>query len=409
MLYFKNSELADTYHVSVRTVRNWIKMAKEGKLDLTLHADAGHVYVSNTTGNIARIEELVKKGKKFRPHHTIKSVTPKPEFYNLYTPAQIYDIVTNLDIHREVPRQYNYFDGGASYWDRYTQRLSEESSPNLLTSTIRLLEINASYIDNLLEKYKRVNIVDIGVGNALPVKAFISRLIEKKKLGRYIAIDISPEMLHIAEKNMAKWFGKKVDFEGYEFDINYERLRTILAEESLSKNAKETVNVALFLGGTLENLQEPDGALRAIHDSLGRKDLFIQSLKLDAENSRRFFDFNSQPQATTSLAPNHRFIFDLLNIDEEFYTVEMGYDSDLNARYIRVRLKVALTIHFEFDESGECDIDFNKDDTILLWRYWHQTGLEVLEQLSRNKFHTLQASETADQEYQMTISQVKRD
>ena len=408
MLYFRNSELADTYHVSVRTVRNWVTLAKQGKLNLILHEESGRSYVSNTTGNIALIEELAAKGKKFRPHHTIKSVTPKPEFYSLFTQAQVYDIVSNMELHHEIPRDYNYLGGGAENWDKYANRLSSETSPNNLNMTLKLLRKNQSYLDGLLENYKKINVVDIGVGNALPVRNLLEGLLQNGKLGRYIALDISPRMIEIAKNNIQEWFDGKVNFEGYTFDITREGFSNILAEDYLMPGGQETGNLILFLGGTIQNFRKRDSALRAINDSMNANDFLIHTQKLDSEATRRYFDFNSQPTNST-LAPNHRYIFDLLNIGEDFYDVEMGFDKSKNERYIRVRLKMPLIIHFEFDYGGERSVSFDKGETILLWRAWQDTATDIAALFDDNDFYILQASQTPDREYLMTISQVKRD
>jgi uncharacterized SAM-dependent methyltransferase len=405
MLYFKNRELAETYHVSDRTIRNWIEETKKGKLQLVLHEQGGRTFIANTTKNLSTIEGLVSARKKFRPHHTFKVITPKPEFYKLYSQGQVYDIVTSLEIHHEILRQYNYFDGGAASWDKYIKRLATEEAPNTYTRTIELLGANQSYIDSLIQKRKRVNIVDIGVGNAMPAKRLLSHLLELGVMGRYIAIDISPGMLQLAERNIKKWFGDKVDFEAYTSDINYDRFANILAEEYIGDSSDETINLILVFGGTLGNFRNPDGAFRIIHDSMGMKDLLVYANKLDTPNSRRYFDFNLQPGNAT-LAPNHRLIFDLLNMDASFYDVEMGFDEELNQRYIRVRLKVAIIIKFDFDE-GERLIDLNKNDTILLWRNWQMSAMDTIHQFDRNDFYMLHSSQTDDQEYILTVSRVK--
>jgi len=213
MLYFTNQELAVAHHVSVRTVRNWIESAKAGKLDLVLHTKGERTYVANTSKNMAVIKVLAENGKKYRPHRSQKTVSPKPEFYELYTQEQLFDIVSNLEINHEIPRQYNYFGEGAKNWDNYAVRLSEEDAPSLLNASVELLEHNQEYLDHLLKHYEQVNIIDIGVGNAMPVKNFLAHLLAQNKLGRYIAIDISPTMLEIAEKNIRKWFGDKINYE----------------------------------------------------------------------------------------------------------------------------------------------------------------------------------------------------
>ncbi len=405
MLYFKNRELAETYHVSDRTIRNWIEETKRGKLSLALHEQGGRAFIANTTKNLSLIEGLVSARKKFRPHHTFKVITPKPEFYKLYSQGQIYDIVSSLEIHHEIPREYNYFDGGAGSWDKYAKRLFNEETPNVLNMTVDLLKGNQNYIDNLLKKYKRVNIVDIGVGNALPIKSLVGHLIERNVLGRYIAVDISSDMLEMARRSLDRWFGDKLHFEGYLQDINYDRFGNILAEEYIKADAEETLNLILVLGGTLSNFRNPDAALRIIHDSMGLSDLLIYTNKLDSPATRRYFDFNTSPGETV-IAPTHRLVVELLNIDDSCYDLELGYDEQSRQRYERIVFKLAVSMRFDFDE-GERVINFNKGDTLLIWRAWQQSALDIIHQFDRNDFYMLHSSQTDDQEYILTVSRVK--
>ncbi|HET7640545.1 MAG TPA: L-histidine N(alpha)-methyltransferase [Ktedonobacteraceae bacterium] len=405
MLYFKNTDLATTHHISLRTVLNWIEATKQGKLDLTLYTRGDKSYVANTSRNIALIEQLVNDRKKYRNKRSVKVVTPKKEFYELYDEQQVLDIVSNLDVYHEIPRQYNYFDQGAHYWDEYTHRLIQETSPNLLTQTVELLNLNQDYIDYLIDDYDRVNIVDVGAGNALPVKQFLEHMLSLGKLGRYIALDISPEMLQIARQNVQEWFGDKISFEGYELDITHDRFNRLLADEYIEREDGKTINIVLIFGGTLGNLRSPDGAFKVIHDSMGRNDIMIFDDKLDTASSRRYFDFSAKP-TSASLAPNHRFIFDLFQIDESLYEVEMGYDPDATQRYIRVRLKVALVVSLKLN-GGTRVVNFNKGDTIQLWRSWQQETPDITEQFERNEFHTLLTSETEDQEYLLAVTRIR--
>jgi uncharacterized SAM-dependent methyltransferase len=407
MLYFKNIELAEKYHISLGTVRNWIEAAQNGKLDLVLHNKEEKTYVANTSSNILAIEQLVSERKKYRNTKAVKLVTPRPEFYELFDQEQVYDIVRNLDVYREIPRQYNYFDGGADYWDRYVQRLAKEDSDNILNRTTTLITENQGYLDGRLNKYQSVNVVDVGVGNALPVKGLITHLLEQNKLGKYIAIDISPSMLKIAEKNIKKWFGDKVLFEGHELDISRERFANIIADTYIRNTPKDTANLVLFLGGTLQNFRKRDIPLQVINGSMGTNDFLIHTQKLDTEETRQYFDFNPEP-GSTSLSPNHRLIFDLLNIDESFYDVEMGYSASARQRYIRIRLKISLNVKFTFVD-GEREISFNKGEAILLLRALQENIFELLSLFDRNDFYVLQSSQTEDQEYILTVSKVKRD
>lgn len=407
MLYFKHAELAAQYHVSLRTVHNWIDASKQGKLELALHTEGDKSYVANTAKNIAVITSLIESRRKYRNTKAVKTITPKAEFYSIYDDHQIYDIATNLEIHHEIPRQYNYFNGGAGSWDKYAERLVTEKTPNVINSTVKLLGSNRGYIDDLLMRYKRVNIIDIGVGNAQPVKDLLAHFIDQKKLGRYIALDISSEILKIAQNNIQEWFGDQVAFEGHECDINYDRFSDLLISEYTKDDAKDTVNLVLLLGGTLSNIRNPEGAYRVIHDSMGVNDLLVHSYKLDTEDTRRYFDFSLQP-GETRLAAIHGLVVDLLNIDKAFYTVELGYDPKLKQRYEQIRLKVSLIIKLQF-KNGVHEIELNKGSAILTWRAHQQTAIDVVDQFGRNDFHVLHASQTDDQEYILTVSRVKRD
>lgn len=406
MLYFKNVELSKKYGVSLGAVRNWIDAAQAGKLELMLQAHGDKSYIANTPGNVHILEKLVEKGKKFRNTRTAKLISPKPEFYDIFNENQVFDIATNLEVNREIPRQYNYFNGGADHWSVYTDRLATEKTSNLINSTAELLRSNASYIDNLLRDLKRVNIIDIGVGNAYPVKALLSRLLDQGKLGRYIALDISPSVLSIAKNNIHKWFGDKVTFEGYECDINYDRFSHHLIQEYAREDAKDTANLVLLLGGTLSNMREADNGYRIIHDSMGVNDYLIHTTKLDTESTRNYFDFSVKP-GEMRLATIHGLVVDLLNIDRSFYEIELGYDAARKQRFEHIRLKVSLTIQFDF-KNGTRYVELNKGDTILTWRFLQQTAVEVSQQFDRTGFYLLHSSQTNNREYLLTASRVKK-
>ena len=404
MLYFKHSELVTNYHVSLKTVHNWIDAAKQGKIDLYLHQENGKTYIANGPKNVATLKQLANKGKKYRNtlHHKI--ITPKPEFYELFNRRQTLDIIYNLSVHREIPLQYSYFDGGATNWDKWIQRLAEEDSPSTFLSTVKLLSNNFDRIDHLLQGRSHINVIDIGAGNAMPVRELLAHLSDRGVLNRYIAIDISQEMLHIAERNIKEWFGDKVKFEGHIRDISYERFDDLLVDDMLSDTSNETVNLALLLGATPVNFRSPTDVLRTIYGSMGQEDLLIHTLKPDSEASRTYFDF-SVKTGTNSLASTHSIVVGLLNIDESFCDVEMGYNETKRMRYIRIRLKTALTIEFVFDH-GKRSVRLEKGDTILLWRALHRTPLEIISDFEQVGFTLLHSSLTTDRQYLMTISGV---
>jgi uncharacterized SAM-dependent methyltransferase len=409
MQYFRNSELAKRYRVHPTTVAKWIEAAADGKLKLALHQARGRSYVANTSANVATIDRLVADRKKFVNRGGRRVVRPPAHLYENYSNEQIADIMSNLTSHREIPTQYSYVDGGASYWDVYAHRLIAQNIPSTLTSTILLLESNLDNLDRLLAGHRRVNVIDLGVGNALPIRGLLAHLVERGALGRYIAIDISTDMLKIAGGNITRWFGDSVSFEAHQRDLSSERFRDLIADDFLAGDeAVAPVNLVLLLGGTLSNFRDPDDVLRNIHNSMMPGDLFLHSLKLDTPQSRQHFDSSNLKLSTEGPASRHTRMLEQLGIDESCYEIETNFDEQLMARFVRARLKVALSIEFTFGKVTR-HVELNKDDRILLLRIWHRDVFDVVGQLARTGFGLLQASQTSDHEYLLTVSDLNAD
>lgn len=401
MHYFKHTELAERYHVSLKTVHNWIDSAKAGKNSLKLNASGKYSNILDTPENAVILDRLVEKTRRYQSAR-YNVVRPTPEFYNVYSSSQVLDIITNLKVHGEIPRQYNYLQDGATNWDNWLKRLASEESSNILKGTVELIQKNMETLDWLLDGNKRVNIIDLGAGNAFPIKDLLGHLVERKLLHRYIAVDISPSMLNLAERNIKEWYGDAVHFEGYVRDISYERFNDLIVDEM---EAAETINLVLLLGGTTHNFRSFADALTPIRASMGQNDLLMYTVKPDAEMSRRYFDFGSTPGAG-ELSASHKYILNLLNLDESLYDVEMGFDQALKMRYIRVRLTTPVEI--EFDVRGvKRSVTLEKGDTIMLLRVWHMNVLEILTTFEGAGFSMLQSIHTRDRQYFLSISGVE--
>ncbi|HSW79984.1 MAG TPA: L-histidine N(alpha)-methyltransferase [Candidatus Saccharimonadales bacterium] len=402
MKYFKNTELAEQFHVSEKSVRNWIDASQAGKLDLQLYEVNGRSYIADITKNINVIKELVTRGEKYKNKRGYKVVSPRPEFYELFDAKQIVEIISSINFRKEIPMQFNYVNAGADAWNDYANRLDSEESANILKSCRELLESNLDSLDRLIGNYKRVNIIDLGVGNALPVKGLLQHFIEKGLLNRYIGIDLSKNMLDIAEGNLVSWFGNKPKFEFYERDFTHDEFGDILADDYM-QNKDIPINLILLFGGTIGNFAVPDDVLRIINRSMQPDDLFICELKLDTPNSRQFFDFYSKPSQVPTLARHHRTTINLLNLDESMYDVVFKYDEAKNERFIGAKLKIDVSIKIHLN-SVEHLIKLHKGDTIQVFRYRHLNAAGVNSLFHKNGFEVLQTSQSRDYEYFLSIA-----
>ncbi len=398
MLYFKNSEIAKRYHVSLGTVRNWISAAEKERLKISLFEHGEKKYIANTAVNMQIMDELVGDGRKYRNFKSLKQVKPRHEFYETYSAVQIYDIVRNLEINREIPLQYSYFREGAEQWDEYVNRLANEDAENSYNASQKLFTSNLSSFDTLLKKYDRVNIIDIGCGNAMPVKSILTHLLELKKLGRYIALDISPDMLKIAKRNINSWFGDSINFEGYVRNINHERFTDLLLSEYFVDKNESTVNVILHLGYTLYNMQRPENGYRTIYDSIGENDLLVEDVKLDSEISRNYFDFDVDETGSSN-----SLVLNLLNLEPSFYDVELGFDELNHNRYERIRFKVNVELEVAL-KKGKRTVIFEKDETLLTWRIYHRRTADIINERNKFGFNVIHSSLTDSQHYMLAFS-----
>jgi uncharacterized SAM-dependent methyltransferase len=259
-------------------------------------------------------------------------------------------------------------------------------------------------MDKFLLGRDRINVIDIGVGDAEPVKNLLGHLLNKGVLNRYIAIDVSQSMLDVAKRNIEEWFGGRVEFEGYIRDIRNERFDDLLLPDALKADHERIANIVLFLGGTWSNFRAPSDCMKVIHGSLGEHDLFIYTGKPDTEASRRYFNFNPKDEALV-VPPIDRFVLEMLNIDQSLYHVEMGFNEQRKMRYIRVRLRTPLTIRFRA-KNIERDVKIEKGETILVWRAWHWSTHEIITNLEQAGLTLLQASLTQNRQYLLTVSGV---
>jgi SAM-dependent methyltransferase len=403
--YFRNTELAKLYNVSEKSVRNWIQAAQEGKIELQLYKQSDRSWVANTSKNTFLIEQLAKKGKKYKNKRSFKAISPNSSFYETYSHKQVLDIISNLSIHNEIPLQYSYVDGGAKYWNQYASRLASEETPNVLTKTIELLDASFNNIEGLLSDRKWVNVVDLGPGNGIPIRGVLTRLMEQGRLKRYIAIDSSKEMLQILEQNIKSWFGNEVKFEGYIRDFSHERFDDILADDYADDDSNVPASLVFLLGGTLSNFKSPSIVLQAVNSSLGLNDLLIYSDKLDTPNTRRYFDFNISA-VEQKLTPRHRLILDYLNVNEAFYDVEQTFDEQKRARSISIIPRMDLTVIFN-TRIGTRQVELRKNNPVLLWRAWGWDTMQLIRQFDRNGFDLMQLLRSKDEEYILVISKLR--
>jgi uncharacterized SAM-dependent methyltransferase len=192
----------------------------------------------------------------------------------MLTRKQQFELITSISGRGEIPLKFAYLNDGAKYWDALSKKRanSEKEIHNMeqLLLQKRVTDFLSSFDS------KKLNIIDLGCGNGTAVVPIIETA---KKQGfeiKYVPLDISSEMLEIAENTIRKKFPgteiikKEIDFEAGNFsDFTYE----------LSKNGYS--NFFIFFGNTIGNFSDPGRVLSNFRDSMGPDDYLLIGTELE--------------------------------------------------------------------------------------------------------------------------------
>jgi uncharacterized SAM-dependent methyltransferase len=325
-------------------------------------------------------------------------VVPDRRFYEQFNTSQILDIVTSLDVHREIPYEYSYVDAGAEQWDRQARSLLAAGPENPLTDVLELLATTRAQLDDLVGSEMMVNIVDLGVGNALPVRPLIARYAYQGQLDRYIGLDISPDMLRIAERNIRTWFGNRIRFEGYVRDLNLHLFNGLLL-------APDRTNLVTYFGGTITHFRRLEPSLQMIRQSLGHRDILLFALPVDPEKADRSTDFTISRPGTNEMFPG-RSLTDLLGLEPDQYELEEFFDAAERTRRLRIRLTTPVAIDFDL-ESEHRIVQLEPGEPILLRRTRHLDPTEAVDLLHDNGFAVLQTARSKNRRHFLAMSRVQ--
>lgn len=401
MKYYKYSQLVKEYNVSDRTVRNWVEASLKGKVDLKLHEAKGRYYVANSVANNAILESLADHGKKYRNSRSSKSVEPNREFYDVFSPDYVAAIANSLEKKHELPWEYSYFGRAADYWNEYLNELHTAKTGNLVTNTIEALKFNYAYLDAIIEKYDSVNVVNICVGNNIAIHDLLSRVKAAGKLNRFIAADISEDMLDVAGKNIEKWFGGSVKMERYNVDVRYQPLGLVATDSNITSDA-ESLNIFIVAAGAIINFEHPERVLETINASMSKDDILITAAKRDTPQSRSFFDFNTSKD-TSLLGFTSKYLLDILGVEESFYDIVQEFDASTHSKRLRVVLKVDLTVNFTI-LGRHREVYLEKGTSILMWQAHRDSDAKFVSRLESAGFDPLLTAQSADQQLLLTIS-----
>ena len=343
-----NANIAKKYNVSKASVTKWVQFASEGKNDLKVIDTNGKVQVLDNEQNQILLEQMAENARIYRSGKSLKKVDVSDDFYKIFNQDEQLEIITDLEAGKSINQKYWYKNKGAKFWDE----LYFTDPTTIQKATDELMQNNIDLISYFAQNSK-LNVIDIGCGNAYPIKSLLEA--QKDKISKYIPIDISQDMLDIASSNAKKWI--KSEIKPYLKDIEVTRFQRIFMENIENQ---ETKNIVCAIGNTLVNQDDRVYIYKNIKAGMRAGDLFVFTLSLNVDaNKANFSQVRYDPIQEKELA----WTFNLLGFDTELFDVSLVWDEKLQRKVKIYRLDKDYDITFKI---------FGKNRIVKL-----QNGLEL--------------------------------
>lgn len=350
----RNTEISLAYNVSKPTVTRWLELAKDSKNNLQLDSSNKIVRVIDNEHNKLELQRLAKNAINYKPKTILSKTKINNQFYDIFSYDELIEILNDLRYSQMIKEKYFYKK--AKYWNDFYF----DSLPifNAVTKNFRFSTI---FDINYLVKESEVNIIDIGIGNAYPIKDLIIELESQKKVKQYIGVDISEEMIEIAKENFTNWF-PKIKSTFYNSDIEKSRLETFFTGTIGVR--EDSPSIILLRGGTICNIEDRIVVYKHIASPMKKSDLFVIEFSLNSEESKLYIGYMN----------NNNFMY-----DEGWPLEMMGIDikeCDVVVEYNEAGYKDK---YFKLDK--DYDIEFNhkniqfvlktlKGEKISVWRHY---------------------------------------
>jgi uncharacterized SAM-dependent methyltransferase len=186
-----------------------------------------------------------------------------------FTEKQQYELLASISARGEIPVKYAYLNEGAQKWDEIYKQWEEGDG---VTSEEMLLL--TSHLDSFVGAFGEsdgINLVDLGCGSGTPAIRIIKYLIGRGLKVNYVAVDISQEMLELAEANLLSEFS----------DLPVTSLRLDFEKDSLTDqllSIKQKTNypsLLINLGNTLGNYVNVSSVLTNFMESMTLDDYLL--------------------------------------------------------------------------------------------------------------------------------------
>ncbi|MEQ9367817.1 MAG: L-histidine N(alpha)-methyltransferase [Coleofasciculus chthonoplastes F3-SA18-01] len=288
---------------------------------------------------------------------------PSAEFFSIFSDAEILDIIQTLAARREISLKYSYKGQGANIWDKFYLNYLRPRWYRPVNREIALLNDNFEIITRKIQAVNTVNIIDVGAGNSYPVKQFIHRLNRLGRINRYIALDISDDLLKVSQQNIKKWF-PHIEFISDRIDIENNSLSQTLLNHQVNLKAEDTAQIILHLGVTMGNHHNITAVLQNFRDSMGKHDILAFTNEI---GSNCQWDGTVRGGLKYHVDNVYTWVKNALGIQAEDCELVRKYDPKTDSIVAKIKFSQNYRINFRLIGEEKC-IEIAEEEEIAIWR-----------------------------------------
>ncbi|MBP0017580.1 MAG: L-histidine N(alpha)-methyltransferase [Cyanobacteria bacterium SBLK] len=291
------------------------------------------------------------------------SASIHPEFYTVFSPEKIAEIVNYLDTEKEIPFKFCYQGNMVKEWEDFNEA-QEKARLSSAKTDDKFLKNICIHLFQAETPCDRWNIIDIGAGNPGLVKKLVGTFLDSNILNSYIALDISQGILDMSRTQLTEWF-PQLNWQGYLWDFERKTIPESVAERRSDRPSEKIENLYLYIGGTFCNVKDRLGVLKNIGARMLPSEWLCISFGVDYIGSKnKEFDFKTHISSAAC-----RYIIKLLGIDPKDVEI-LGYFDEEWGGY---KTGIVFNEDYEFKfnlQEGEKIVYLNRGDRVTVYRFF---------------------------------------
>lgn len=312
------------------------------------------------------------------PTSILRTTQPSSEFYSIFSKEEILAIIQALETRKEFPLKFSYKGQGAKIWDGFYLKYLVPRWYRTLNVEIDLLRRNFESINSNFPNGKKVDVVDVGAGNSYPVKEFMQKLSKLGKINRYIALDISEDLLKVSRDNFTKWF-PQIEFASHTIDIENSNLLKTLSKNQVDFRIEDAAKIILHLGVTMGNHRDRSRVLKNFRDSMKKNDLLVFTNEIGSNSQ---WDGKARGGFKYHVDQIYAWIKNKIGIRAEDCQLVRKYDLETDSIVANIQFFQDYSINFSFLKIDK-SIEISEGEEITIWRQHKYEIPELLQELER--------------------------